>query len=188
MFNSHDGVCSETSVSPPILLHCAQNPLSFLSTIMDSPPPAPTVQPTMSPDSVDVAHARSHFQMTSSTSNSGKRKRSKLPPQATIKTKASQKPNATRGNGFGQAETNFLLLVLENYLPLCADECNSVHSEHAKMFLCNDRTVESLKEVCCSTPLKKANGRPSHALGRTTQKIYPLQNNGLSGCGSNGRE
>lgn len=60
-----------------------------------------------------------------------------------------------RGSGFGQAEVDHFLSLLDHYLPLCKDEWDIVIVEHSKIFPQNNRSVESLRRKFASLHRRK---------------------------------
>lgn len=79
-----------------------------------------------------------------------------ISPSHTIHKKRTNKtPTVFRGNGFGQAEIDHLLGVLDHYLPLCKDEWDTVLTEHEKLFRNQQRTTDSLRRKFATMHRKK---------------------------------
>lgn len=61
----------------------------------------------------------------------------------------------TSGSGFGQEEVDHFLGLLNQYLPICKDECDFVLAEQNKMFSFHRRTVDGISQKFASLHRKK---------------------------------
>lgn len=120
--------------------------------------PASTPGTSVSP----LPHATSSSTPNPRTASSGLGGSNRNQPATTpaasgrVSKQVSGKKAAThRGSGFGQAELISFLEILENKLPLCRVEWESVLTEHEKRFIQNERTVDGLRRKFANLHRKK---------------------------------
>ena len=106
--------------------------------------------PSSSSNALDNNNSNSNSNRSNKGNNSNnskyksdKSKKSRRPPAN--KATKNNKKTPSRGQGFSQAKTMHLLDVIENILPVCQIEWDSVARDHEKAWPNERRNVQSLK-------------------------------------------
>lgn len=115
------------------------------NTSAPSEPPV-SDQPTASHSTDSAEHPSQH----------PTRKKQKPPVRKTIAKKVPRgRQVSTRGSGFCQGEVENLLNIINDKLPLCAEEWTAVLREHIEVFPHTDRTVDSIRRKFATLHRKK---------------------------------